>query len=78
MAVYFFYDTSELGPFSYLTPTRQVGPLPPPYESDMSPSAYLEFAIEDLAADTARGLINAFGNAKRAFHLNRTTRHWHT
>jgi hypothetical protein len=35
----------------------------------MSPSAYLEFAIEDLAADTARGLINAFGNAKRAFHL---------
>jgi hypothetical protein len=69
LAVYFFYDTSEPGSFSYLTPTRQVGPLPPPYETDMSPSAYLEFAIEDLAADTARGLINAFGNAKRAFHL---------
>lgn len=69
MAVYFFYDSSEPVPFTYLTPTLQVGPLPPPYDSDMTPSAYLEFAIEDLAADTARGLINAFGNAKRAFHL---------
>ena len=69
MAIYFFYDAGEPVPFCYLTPTRQVGPLPPPYESDMSPGAYLEFAIEDLAAETARGLINAFGNAKRAFHL---------
>lgn len=69
LAVYFFYDSGEPVPFRYLTPTRQVGPLPPPYESDMSPNIYLEFAIEDLASDTTRGLINAFGNAKRAFHL---------
>jgi hypothetical protein len=69
VAIYFFYDNSEPVPFRYLTPTRQVGSLPPPYQSDMSPSAYLEYALEDLAADTSRGLINAFGNAKRAFHL---------
>ena len=69
MGVYFFYETAEPVPFRYLTPTLQVGPLPPPYESDMSPSDYLEFAVEDLASDTARGLINSFSNAKRAFHL---------
>jgi hypothetical protein len=35
----------------------------------MSPSAYVEFAIEDLASGGARGLINALGNVKRAIHL---------
>lgn len=69
MAVYFFYDSAEPLPFRYLTPTRMVGPLPPPYKSDMSPNTYLEFAIDDLASETSRGIINAFGNAKRAFHL---------
>lgn len=69
MAVYFFYETTDPVPFSYLSPTRQVGPMPPPYESEMSPSDYLEFAIEDIATDTSRGIINSFGNAKRAFHL---------
>ncbi len=69
MAIYFFYNASDPVPFRYLTPTRQVGPLPPPYESDMSPGDYLEFALEDLACETSRGLINSFSNAKRAFHL---------
>jgi hypothetical protein len=69
MSIYFFYEPSDGLPFTYLTPTRQVGPLPPPYESGMSPGEYLEFAIQDLASDTPRGLINAFSNAKRAFHL---------
>ncbi|MDZ4169573.1 MAG: hypothetical protein U1E26_07945 [Coriobacteriia bacterium] len=70
MAVYFFYDEDGPEPFRYLTPTRQIGPLPQPYATEMSPGSYLEFAREDLASDTDRGLINAFGNAKRAFHLS--------
>jgi len=69
LAVYYFYEVSDPVPFSYLTPTVQVGPLPLPYESEMAPGDYLEFAIADLAEGTRRGSVNAFGNAKRALHL---------
>jgi hypothetical protein len=69
MPVYHFYDESEAVPFRYLSPTRQVGQLPLPYQTTMSPSAYVEFAIEDLASGTTRGMINALGNVKRAIHL---------
>jgi hypothetical protein len=69
VSVYFFYDAAEPVPFRYLTPTRQIGPLQPPYKTNMTARDYLEFAIEDLASDTPRGLVNALGNAKRAFHL---------
>jgi hypothetical protein len=33
------------------------------------PADYLEFAIADFAEGSPRGLVNAFGNAKRALHL---------
>lgn len=69
MSLYFFYKDTEPVPFRYLSPTRMAGQLPPPYESTMTPNAYLEFAIADLAEGTTRGLVNAFGNAKRALHL---------
>lgn len=69
MSSYYFYDDTEGVPFKYLSPTKSVGQIPPPYETDMSPSAYLEFAINDLDEDSKRGLVNAFGNSKRAFHL---------
>jgi hypothetical protein len=69
MSTYFFYKESEPVPFFYLTPSRMAGQLPPPYESAMTPSAYLEFSITDLSDGSTRGLVNAFGNAKRALHL---------
>ena len=69
MSSYYFYDDTEAVPFKYLSPTRSVGQIPPAYETDMSPSAYLEFAINDLEEGSMRGLVNAFGNSKRAFHL---------
>lgn len=69
MSTYYFYDDSEKLPFHYLLVARQVSALPLPYPTIMSPSAYVEFAIEDLSADTARGGINAFSNIKRAIHL---------
>lgn len=69
MAIYFFYGDNEPIPFEYLSPTRQIGGLPFPYATNLSPSGYVEYAIEDLAADTPRGHINAFANAKRAIHL---------
>lgn len=69
MSVIFFYDTTEPAPFLYLTPTRQVGPLAVPYATSLSPNGYVEFAVEDVAVDTPRGLINAFSNVKRAIHL---------
>ena len=46
-----------------------AGQLPPPYDTIMTPNAYLEFAIADLAEGSTRGHVNAFGNAKRALHL---------
>jgi hypothetical protein len=66
--IYYFYD-GEPVPFYYLSPTRQVGELPIPYTTTMSPSGYVEFAIQDLASDSPRGYINAFSNVKRAIHL---------
>lgn len=69
MAVYYFYDSGDPVPFYYLTPTRMAGQIPPPYDTSMSPSDYLEFAIADFAEGSDRGLVNAFGNAKRALHL---------
>ncbi len=69
MSVTYFYDDSEPVPFRYLTPTRRVGPLVVPYATNLSPDAYIEFAIEDAASDTSRGLINAFSNMKRGMHL---------
>lgn len=69
VSIYFFYDDTEPVPFRYLSPTRMAGRLPLPYDSTMTPNAYLEFAIADLADGSTRGLVNAFGNAKRALHL---------
>jgi hypothetical protein len=69
MSIYYFYSDSEPVPFKYLCPTRMAGQMPAPYETKMTPNAYLEFAILDLAEGSTRGLINAFGNAKRALHL---------
>ena len=69
MSIYFFYDETESVPFRYLTPTRMSGSLPPPYETAMTPNQYLEYAIADFEEGSDRGLVNAFGNAKRALHL---------
>lgn len=69
MSVYYFYSQHDPVPFSYLTPTRMSGELPPPYEQSMTPADYLEFAITDVAEGSTRGFVNAFGNAKRALHL---------
>ena len=69
MSVYFFYEPSDSTPFYYLTPTRMVGQLPPPYDTTMSPNGYLEFAIDDFDGESKRGLVNAFGNVKRALHF---------
>src|ERR1039457_3825858 len=70
MAVYFLYLATEPVPFRYLTVARSVGRLPPPYRTKPLPTDYLEFAIADLAEGSPRGLVNAFGNAKRALHLD--------
>lgn len=70
MSVYFFYDVNDSAPFYYLTPTRMAGQLPPPYDTSMSPNDYLEFAIADFREDSQRGLLNAFGNVKRALHFS--------
>lgn len=69
MSVYYLYDPSEPVPFAYLTPCRFTGRLPPPYKTTTLPPDYLEFAIADLADGSNRGLVNAFGNAKRALHF---------
>ena len=69
MSVYYFYDNNEPVPFTYLTPARMSGELPPPYESAITPSEYLEFAITDMLEESTRSYVNAFGNAKRALHL---------
>jgi hypothetical protein len=67
MAVYHFPDDPAT-PFSYLRVTRWLGPLPP-YETALSIADYLRFATDDVAEGTERGLVNAFGNVKRALHL---------
>jgi hypothetical protein len=69
MSTYHFFSDADAVPFQYLSATRQVSSLPLPYKTSLSPSSYLEFAIQDLATDTERGLINAFSNVKRAIHL---------
>ena len=69
MAIFHFYDSNEPVPFNYLTVTRMSGQIRPPYDTSMLPSDYLEFAIADFAEGSERGLVNAFGNAKRALHL---------
>ncbi len=69
MSVYYFYAKSDAVPFVYFTSSRMVGEIPPPYESKLSASDYVEFALADLDEGSARGLVNAFGNAKRALHL---------
>ena len=69
MAVVYLYKDSDPVTFRYLSPSRSSGQIPPPYASDMTPSVYIEFATEDLTGGTKRGLVNAFGNAKRALHL---------
>jgi hypothetical protein len=69
LSVYYFYRKEEPVPFRYLTPSRMAGELPSPYEAAMTPNAYLEFAIADFGEGSERGLVNAFGNTKRALHL---------
>jgi hypothetical protein len=69
MSIYFLYDETEAVPFRYLTPTRLLGPLPPPYETSMTPNLYLEYAISDFQEKSDRGFVNAFTNTKRALHL---------
>lgn len=69
MSNYYLYDIKDALPFSYLTPTRMAGELPPPYESSMTTRGFLEFAIIDYKEGTERGYVNAFGNIKRAMHL---------
>jgi len=66
---YFFFDDPDLA-FDYLTVTRWVGSLGPPYDSPFGPSTYLGFAADDLAGGDERGLVNAFGNVKRCLHLS--------
>jgi hypothetical protein len=36
---------------------------------DVTAQEYLQYAAEDLSADTQQGFINGIGNAKRAIHL---------
>jgi len=69
MSLYFTYANTEPVPFRYLTVSRFVGRLQPPYKTTALPSDYLEFAIADLAEGSPKGLVNAFGNVKRALHF---------
>jgi len=69
LSVIYFYDDGEQLPFYYMVPSRWSGELPPPYDSSLQPHHYLEFAIRDLEDQTSRGLVNAFGNAKRSLHF---------
>src|SRR5579862_8969512 len=69
MSTYYFYDPKEPVPFTYLSPTRMVGQIPPPYDSAATPATYLEFAIADVKEGSDRGYVNAFTNVKRALHL---------
>jgi hypothetical protein len=46
-----------------------IGQIPSPYESTLTPEAYLEFAIEDAKDPSDRGKVNAFTNIKRSLHL---------
>jgi len=69
MATYHFFSEDHGVPFAYLRPTRLVGQVPPPYTTPLTPGAYLEFASADLQASSSRGYVNAFGNIKRAIHL---------
>ena len=68
MTIYHFFDRDEV-PFSYLTPTRWIGPIALPYDTPLTAHEYLQFAEKDMEDPTDRGLINAFGNIKRALHL---------
>ncbi len=69
MSIYYFYESTDPVPFSYLTVTRMAGQIKPPYDTPMQPEDYLEFAITDFSEGSGRGFVNAFSNAKRALHL---------
>lgn len=69
MGIVFIFDEKERVPFTYLTPSRWNGEIPPPYDSLMLPQHYLEFAVRDLEEQSPRGLVNAFCNVKRSLHF---------
>lgn len=69
MALYIFYVNEPDVPFTYLSPSRSVGRIPLPGGLTTSPEKYLEYATADLRDGDERGVVNAFGNAKRALHL---------
>ncbi|MDD4448331.1 MAG: hypothetical protein PHN61_11725 [Methanothrix sp.] len=68
MAEYIFFIDEGNVPFTYFTPTLSVGPLPCPYNITDS-NIFLNFAIEDRKSEDLKGLVNSFGNMKKALHL---------
>ena len=61
-----FFEEDD--PYTYLCPTlfaRGLGLGPTKFTAYQ----YLEYARQDAQDDTDRGLINALGNVKRAFHI---------
>lgn len=69
MAIFYFFEPNDEHPFTYFTPSVQVGTLPCPYESVTNPNMFLEFALKDKETNDVRGLVNSFGNVKKALHL---------
>jgi hypothetical protein len=63
--MYLADDESE--PFIYLMESVSLSACPLMY-TDVSPEQYLQFAAEDLEAESKHSAINALGNVKRALH----------
>lgn len=65
--IYVFGDDDEL--FTYATPTWYSGSPPAPYVTSLTPAAYVEWAVADLADGSDRACVNAMANIKRSLHL---------
>ena len=63
----FFVFDDEKDPFTYLTPSVELNGSP--LITDVTAEQYLQYAARDLEEGTARGAVNALGNAQRALHF---------
>jgi hypothetical protein len=57
----------DADPFTYLMPSVELNGSP--VITDVTAEQYLQYAARDLEEGSARGAMNALGNAKRALHL---------
>jgi hypothetical protein len=58
---------SETDPFTYLMPSVELNGSP--LITDVTAEQYLQYAARDVEEGSARGAMNALGNAKRSLHL---------